>query len=110
MIPFVAVVSLRDHESRTFRLWVPLFLIWVLLLPLAVLLSPFIFIACLACRVNPLRGVAVMWQILNALADTTSRSNIPAPASRSTSCRTPSDGTRFERVRVQPASKERKES
>jgi hypothetical protein len=34
------------------------------------LTSPFIFIACLACRVNPLRGVAVMWQILNALADT----------------------------------------
>ena len=47
MIPFVAVVGLRDHESRTFRLWVPLFLIWLLLLPLAVLLSPFIFIACL---------------------------------------------------------------
>ena len=70
MIPFVAVVSLRDHESRTFRLWVPLFLVWILLLPLAVLLSPFIFIACLACPVNPLRGVAVMWQILNALADT----------------------------------------
>src|SRR4029077_20130938 len=30
MIPFVAVVTLRDHESRTFRLWVPLFLIWLL--------------------------------------------------------------------------------
>jgi uncharacterized membrane protein len=70
MIPFVAVVSLRDRESRTFRLWIPLVLIWILLLPLAVLLSPFIFIASLACRVNPFRGVAVMWQILNALTDT----------------------------------------
>ena len=70
MIPFVAVVSLRNQESRTFRLWVPLFLIWLLLLPLAVLLSPFIFVACLFCRVNPFRGVAVMWHILNALADT----------------------------------------
>jgi hypothetical protein len=70
MIPFVAVVSLRDQETRTFRLWIPLVLIWLLLLPLGVLLSPFIFIACLACRVNPLRGVAVMWQILNALTDT----------------------------------------
>ena len=47
-----------------------LFLIWLLLLPLAVLLSPFVFIACLFCRVNPFRGVAVVWQILNALADT----------------------------------------
>jgi len=70
MIPFVAVVSLRNQESRTFRLWIPLVLIWFLLLPLGILLSPFIFIACLVCRVNPLRRVAVLWQILNALTDT----------------------------------------
>lgn len=70
MIPFVAVVSLRNQESRTIRLWIPLILIWLLLLPLAVLLSPFIFIACLLCRVNPFRGVALMWQVLNALTDT----------------------------------------
>jgi uncharacterized membrane protein len=70
MIPFVAVVSLRNQESRTFRLWIPRFLIWLLVLPLGSLLSPVIFIACLFCRVHPLRGVAVMWQILNALTDT----------------------------------------
>ena len=70
MIPFVAVVSLRNQKSRTIRLWIPLILIWLLLLPLAVLLSPFIFIACLFCRVNPFRGVALMWQVLNALTDT----------------------------------------
>ena len=69
MIPFVAVVSLRNEESRTFRLWIPLVLIWLLLVPLAVLLSPFVFLACLICRVSPFRGVAVLWQILNALAD-----------------------------------------
>ncbi len=69
MIPFVAVVSLRNQESRTIRLWIPLFLIWLLLLPLAVLLSPFIFIACLFCRVNPFRGIPLMWQVLNALTD-----------------------------------------
>ena len=70
MIPFVAVVSLRNQQSRTFRLWIPLFLVWILLLPLAVLMSPFVFIACLVCRVNPFRGVRVVWQILNALTDT----------------------------------------
>ena len=69
MIPFVAVVSLRNEESRTIRLWIPLFLIWLLLLPLAVLLSPFIFIACIFCRVNPFRGIALIWQVLNALTD-----------------------------------------
>ncbi|MFZ0863677.1 MAG: hypothetical protein WB781_16865 [Candidatus Sulfotelmatobacter sp.] len=70
MIPFVAVVSLRNQQSRTFRLRIPLVLIGLLLLPLGILLSPFIFIACLVCRVNPVRGVVVMWQILNALNDT----------------------------------------
>ena len=70
MIPFVAVVSLRNQQSRTFRLWIPLVLVWLLLVPLAVLLSPFIFIACMVCRVNPFRGIAVVWQVLNALTDT----------------------------------------
>jgi uncharacterized membrane protein len=70
MIPFVAVVSLRNQESRTFRFWVPLIVVWLLLLPLAIVLSPFIFLACLVCHVNPFRGVAVLWQILNALTDT----------------------------------------
>jgi uncharacterized membrane protein len=70
MIPFVAVVSLRNQQSRTFRLWIPLVLLWLLLLPLAALATPFIFIACLICRVNPFRAVAVMWQILWALNDT----------------------------------------
>jgi len=70
MIPFVAVVSLRNRESCTFRLWIPLFLIWLILLPVAVLLSPIIFPVCLVCRVNPFSGVALMWQILTALTDT----------------------------------------
>lgn len=70
MIPFVAVVSLRNQQSRTFRLWIPLVLVWLLLLPLVALATPFIFIACLICDVNPFRGVAVIWQILWALNDT----------------------------------------
>ena len=70
MIPFVAVVSLRNQESRTFRLWIPLFLIWLLLLPLALLLTPFVFIGCVVCRVHPFRAVSVLWQILWALNDT----------------------------------------
>ena len=70
MIPFVAVVSLRNQDSRTFRLWIPLFLIWIVLLPVALLLSPVILIACLLCRVNPLRAFVVMWQIVSALGKT----------------------------------------
>jgi len=70
MIPFVAMVSVRGRESRTFRLWVPLFLVWLLLIPLAALLSPVIFIVCLAFRVNPFRGFAAAWQLLTALSHT----------------------------------------
>jgi uncharacterized membrane protein len=70
MIPFVAVVSLRNQDSRTFRLWIPLFLVWILLLPLTLLLSPLIFIACLVCRVNPFRAFALMWQVVCALGNT----------------------------------------
>jgi len=70
MIPFVAVVSLRNQESRTFRLWIPLFLVWILLLPLFVVLSPLIFIAFLVCRVNPFRACGFLWQVLNALTET----------------------------------------
>jgi uncharacterized membrane protein len=70
MIPFVAVVSLRNRESRTFRLWVPLILVWLLFVPLMVLLSPLIFLASLFCRMNPFRGFAVVWQILSALRET----------------------------------------
>jgi hypothetical protein len=69
MIPFVAVVSLRNQQSRTFRLWIPVILIWLLLLPVCALLSPFFFVACLLCRVNPFRGIAVLWQIVWALND-----------------------------------------
>jgi hypothetical protein len=70
MIPFVAMVTVRGSESRTFRLWVPLFLVWLLLIPLAILLSPVIFIVCLACRMNPLRGFVAIWQVLAALSHT----------------------------------------
>jgi uncharacterized membrane protein len=70
MIPFVAVVSLRDQESRTFRLWIPLLLIWILLVPIAFLLSPVIFVVCLVCRVNPFHAFSLLWQVLCALGKT----------------------------------------
>jgi len=70
VIPLVAVVSLNKENSRTFRLWVPIVLIWLVLLPLVALFSPVILIACLICRVNPFRMFSVGWQILSALRET----------------------------------------
>jgi hypothetical protein len=71
MIPLVGVISVQHWpRSRSFRLWIPLFLLWILLLPLAVLLLPVFFVVCLICRVNPFQAIATFWSIFAAFRDT----------------------------------------
>ncbi len=38
MIPFVAEVNIRHRRQRNFEFWIPLALLWILLLPLVILL------------------------------------------------------------------------
>jgi len=71
MIPLIGVVSVRRWpRSRTFRLWVPLFLLWLLMLPLMLLLLPVMFIVCLISRVNPFEAAATIWAIFAGFRDT----------------------------------------
>jgi uncharacterized membrane protein len=70
MIPLFSTIRIRNKQGRAFQLWVPLFLLWLLLLPCVVLLSPLIFLVCLAGQVNLLRAVSVVWQILAGLTNT----------------------------------------
>jgi hypothetical protein len=71
MIPLVGVVSVRHwRHSRNFRLWIPLFLLWLLMLPFAVLALPVLFLVCLISRVNPFEAIVTFWHILAALKDT----------------------------------------
>ncbi len=70
MIPVLAIVGLRRAGGRSFRLWVPLALVWLLLLPFAVVLLPVFVVACLATAVNPLRALWIGWQVLGALGGT----------------------------------------
>ncbi len=71
MIPLVGVVSVSHwRHSRNFRLWIPLFLLWLLLLPFAVLALPVLFIVCLISRVSPFEAIATFWNIFAALKDT----------------------------------------
>jgi hypothetical protein len=71
MIPLVGVISVRHWpRSRSFRLWIPLFLLWILLLPLALVALPILLIVCLIARVNPLEVIATFWNILAGLRDT----------------------------------------
>ena len=68
MIPLVGVVSVRHwRHSRNFRLWIPLFLLWLLLLPFAVLALPVLFVVCLISRVNPFEAIATMLHIFAEL-------------------------------------------
>jgi len=71
MIPLVGVVSWRRWpHSRSFRLWIPLFLLWLLLLPLMLLVLPVLFLVCLISRVNPFAAVGTIWGIFAGLRDT----------------------------------------
>jgi hypothetical protein len=61
-----AVAAPARHGWR-FPLWIPILLLWLVLLPFVLLLAPLVFVACLVLRVNPFRGIAVYWQLFNAL-------------------------------------------
>lgn len=63
MIPFVARISVR-RGSRDFRLWIPLAIVWLLLLPAMLLLVPLVLISCLIARVDPLDALGFFWAIL----------------------------------------------
>ncbi len=71
MIPLKTEVSIQNKRGPgLWLLMLPLWLVWLLLLPLALLLSPLIMVACLIARVNPVRALSVVWQILAGLKGT----------------------------------------
>ena len=70
MIPLVMVLHVRKRNGYFVRLWLPLFLLWLLVLPLLILLLPFYLVFCAVAGVNPLRWVAAFWGLLSATAGT----------------------------------------
>ena len=70
MIPFVAKIALRTQRNHSFRLWIPLAFVWLLLLPVVLLLLPVFAIACLAVRVNPIYALSGFGEILSGLKGT----------------------------------------
>jgi len=53
--------------KRQFHLWIPVLLIWVLLLPFVLLLVPLVFVACLVMGADPIQGVSVYWELFSGL-------------------------------------------
>jgi hypothetical protein len=70
MIPLMAQVVVEHEHGRPIRLWLPLFLVWLLLVILSVLLSPLIIVACLIARMNPITTVWRLCRVFWALAGT----------------------------------------
>jgi hypothetical protein len=82
MTPNIAIVHVSNPCSRWhgFRLWIPLFLLWI---P-AILLSPVILLVlfglCIAGKVDPFRAIRIFWDILCSLPGT----NVHVRADRNT--------------------------
>ena len=66
MIPLWMTVRLGAPNGRRFALHLPLVLLWLFLLPFAVLLAPLGLVWCLWRRVNPLRAAVTLWVLLGA--------------------------------------------
>ena len=47
MIPFILKLRVKDKNQRRFSIWLPLFLIWLIVLPLLAIPAPLVLIAAL---------------------------------------------------------------
>ena len=70
MTPNICILHVRAHGSKGFRLWLPLFLLWIPGLLLAPLFLLGWLVYSLACRVPFFGGVAILWRLLCALPGT----------------------------------------
>jgi len=70
MIPLWMSYHMRTTRGTALKLGLPLFLIWLLLLPLAAVIAPFALIACLLTRCNPLFCMGLVWNLLGAVRGT----------------------------------------
>ena len=64
MIPVWMSLRLRTARGTTLRLGVPLFLVWLLALPFALLLAPFVIVACALVRLDPFLPFAALWRLV----------------------------------------------
>ena len=69
--PMLAVVHVLPVRSqRGLRLWVPLFLVWLLLLPFILVLLPVYFVVCAVMDIAPFRTLGAFFAVLGSLNGT----------------------------------------
>ena len=47
MVPMILKLRVRDKEGKNFFIWLPLFLIWIIIFPLLLIPIPFVALAAL---------------------------------------------------------------
>jgi len=70
MISLWMTISISGERRRFFRLWLPLFLVWPLLLPFAILLLPFVVLALLLVGRNGFAMPVALWRLVAGLKGT----------------------------------------
>ncbi len=70
MIPVLATVQVERPDQAPVRIWAPVILIWIVLLPMLVMLSPLLAVGALALRVNPLVAFGVLAEVVAAASGT----------------------------------------
>jgi hypothetical protein len=70
MIPRRLVVEVVSPPNRRFHLYLPLWLIWPLLLPFAVVLAPIAGLWCIARHVNPWRASCAVMLLIGSVSGT----------------------------------------
>ena len=67
---FMIVHILPSRSHRGLRLWVPVFLIWILLLPFVLVLLPVFFVVCAAIDIHPFKTLGAFMHLLGSLGGT----------------------------------------
>lgn len=70
-MPQVVRVQIRQPNHRTFRLWIPVLPVLIVVSPLFVLATVPAVIACLVWRVDPIRALVATGRLLCAVKGTT---------------------------------------
>jgi hypothetical protein len=65
MIPSLAMVRVGSHHRRGVRVWLPLFLLWPLLVPFALLLAIAAPILARAYRISGANILRTAWQLVS---------------------------------------------
>lgn len=58
MPPLLIRIHVKNAQGRGFNLWIPLFLLWLLLLPFAIVVLPVFLVISLVLDFDPLRAIS----------------------------------------------------